>query len=288
MLWFFLSLLTAFFSATEAALIKRFLGDMTPWEVAGFPAVFSIPWFAAALVLLPAPSLGPDFWQTVVLLLPINALAYLLHMWAIQASPLSLTIPFMSFTPAFVIGTGFLFLGELPNTWGVVGILGVVAGGYVLNLGGESKGVWGPFRAVVRERGSLLILIAAGIWGVAAVMGKQMALQSSPIYAISVFFLIHNMLFAAGLVLFRKVRLRVFLTRPKEGAIVGTALFVHALCHFTAVVLVATAYMIAIKRLNGLFAVMYGGLLFKEENMRWRLAGALLMGAGAAVMALFG
>ncbi len=90
----------------------------------------------------------------------------------------------------------------------------------MLNLGGESKGIWGPFRAVVRERGSLLILIAVGIWAVVAVMGKQMALQSSPIYAISVFFLIHNILFAAGLVLFPKVRLKAFLTQPKEGAIV--------------------------------------------------------------------
>lgn len=46
--------------------------------------------------------------------------------------------------------------------------------------------------------------------------------------------------------------------------------------------------MIAIKRLNGLFGVLFGWLFFHEDNIRSRLAGALLMSAGAALIVLFG
>ncbi|EFJ52156.1 hypothetical protein VOLCADRAFT_103177 [Volvox carteri f. nagariensis] len=53
---------------------------------------------------------------------------------AIQLSPLSLTIPYLAFTPAILIATAYIFLGELPSPTGLVGVCVVAMGGYLLNL----------------------------------------------------------------------------------------------------------------------------------------------------------
>jgi drug/metabolite transporter (DMT)-like permease len=45
--------------------------------------------------------------------------------------------------------------------------------------------------------------------------------------------------------------------------------------------------MISVKRTSLIFSVIYGRLLFGEERMKERLAGATLMAGGVALIALF-
>ena len=197
MLWIFLSVGTAFFSASEAALTRHGFQHASPSSAVVAPLVFSLPLFALTLPFLETPQLQPGFWSVLALLVPINAAGYYLQNWSFKSSPLSLTVPFMAFTPVFVLGTGFLYLGERPSAWGCLGVLVTVVGGYML-YADEKGGVLAPFRAILRERGSMLMLAAALVWSVASVMGKQLILLSSPIYAGCVFSLAHN----AALLLF--------------------------------------------------------------------------------------
>jgi hypothetical protein len=46
--------------------------------------------------------------------------------------------------------------------------------------------------------------------------------------------------------------------------------------------------MLAVKRLNTLISVIYGGLVFQEKNMAIRLSGTLLMLLGVAMIGLLG
>ncbi|GLI68989.1 hypothetical protein VaNZ11_013525 [Volvox africanus] len=64
---------------------------------------------------------------------------------AIQVSPLSLTIPYLAFTPAILIATAYVFLGELPSPSGLLGVCVVAMGGYLLNAkaGGGGSGAGG-------------------------------------------------------------------------------------------------------------------------------------------------
>lgn len=289
MFWFLLSLATAFFAATEAAVIKKFLSDLEPLELASYPLAYSLPLFFVVLLFLPRPELKPDFWPTLALLLPINYLAFVSYIRGVSIAPLSVSMPFLSFSPAVAIFSGFLFLGEVPSTWGLVGIGAIVAGSYVLHLDSASPGrLMEPFKAIFRERGAVLVLIAAAIFGVSAVMGKVLVLQSSPVYAGTMFFFVHNLIFVGLMFLFGKLRWSRLVLRPKAGMVVGSMLFSHIIFHFTAIALVAAAYMIAVKRLSGLFAVLYGGVLFKETHIPIRLAGAACMSLGAACIALWG
>ena len=52
--------------------------------------------------------------------------------------------------------------------------------------------------------------------------------------------------------------------------------------------MVKTVYMISVKRMSVLFAVIYGWLLFKETDIKSRMLGAVLMFLGIGVITLLG
>ena len=290
MTWFIFALLTAFFSATEAALSKKFFNDRSAWEMGGMLVFYSLPIFFVGFLLVETPELNPWFWLTMASFIPLNMLGFHFAFRSIKESDLSLTVPFLAFTPVFVIGTGLLFLGEVPSWWGVLGIALLVAGSYLLGLNGDKNARWySPFVAIARNKGSVFMLISALIFSVCAPLIKVIIQQSSLAYSATLFFLIHNTLYILlGLVLGR-ISLRFMLQNHRVGLLIGLIYSCHIFCHFYSVSLVTVAYMIAIKRLNGFFSVVYDALFFgKGRRMGYRFAGAATMGLGAAVIAVLG
>lgn len=288
MLWFHLSLLTALLSATESALAKRFFSDLDPWSMSAYPLVYSLPLFLGVLLLRGFSGVDPGFWVSLAVLLPLNMAGYLLHMRAIQVSPLSLTMPFLALTPVFAILTGQLLLGETPSWIGGLGIVAATAGGYVLHMRPGQGSIWAPLASIRRERGSLYMLTAACIYGLTGVLGKKTVLQSDPLFAASATFAAMAVLLLAGMALAGRLRPRDLGLRPGRGLAVAGFLLAHILCHYHAVALTQAAYMLSIKRLNGLFGALWGWALFREKDMGFRLAGAGLMAAGAALLAFWG
>ncbi len=289
MTWFVLALATALLAALVVVGVKRFFSDLGGFELAAYPLAYSIPLYLATAFFMPTPQLEPGFWNTLFLLVPVNMAGYYCYMRGATLAPMSLSMPFLSFSPVVAMGTGFLLLDELPNGWGMAGILAIVGGSYVLNL---DKANWrnlaGPLQAVARERGVLLVLLAAIIFGLAAVMGKKLVLLSAPLYAGVMFFLIHNLVFVLLLAVSGRVPLRRYLLRPHQGLLVGVLSFCEIVFHFHAVSMVDAAYMLSVKRCSGLFAVLFGGIIFKEDKIGMRLLGAGLMSLGAAAIAILG
>ncbi len=287
--WFPLALATAVFAASEAAAVKRFLGDLSIWELSAYPMLYSLPLFLLLLPFVAVPELQPGFWSNLLLLLPVNAAGYLCTLRGITLAPLSLTMPFLAFTPVVVLLTGLLLLGEQPTLWGLVGILAVIGGSYVLHLDSAAPHkLLEPFRAVLRERGTRYVLLASVVYGFSAVMGKLLIQQSSALFAGALFFLVHNTLFVLAVLLFRRCNPGRLLARPRAGLLTGALFFLHCFCHFKAIALAPAAYMISVKRLSGLFSVLYGAVVFKEQHIPLRLLGAACMSLGAACIVLFG
>ena len=287
MLWILLSLGTALFSATEAALTRHGFEHASPSSAVAAPLMTSLPLFALTLPFLDTPRLEPGFWTVLAALVPINALGFYLQSWSFKSSPLSLTVPFMAFTPAFVLATGFVALGETPSLLGCLGVLVTVAGGYLL-YAEKDAGIWAPFKAVLQERGSMLMLAAALVWSVASVMGKQLILLSSPLYAGCIFSLAHNLALLVFLAIIGQVRLRELRPRAGHALSLGLCLYLHIICHFAAVSMTTVAYMLSIKRLNGLFALGFERFVFHQPLLRHRLHGTAWMTAGAVIIALAG
>ena len=288
MLWFILAIATALSVATGDALTKKFFGRFSPYDMAIASSIYSLPFLVVYIFFIPIPQLDTVFWWIACILIPLDTFAFYLYMKAIKLSPLSLSIPFLSFTPVFMILTGFIVLGEVPNSWGIIGIGFVVAGSYLLNVTQVKYGYFAPFRAILREPGSILMLVVAFIYSFLAVLGKKAIQHSSPLF-FGFFYLaaldITTLIFFPFL---EKIRWRDILKVPVKGLSVGLMLFLHALFHCLAINMIEAVYMIAVKRMSILFSVVYGWILFKESDISARMLGALFMFAGVVFIILLG
>ena len=288
MLWIILSITTALAVSTQDAWIKKYLSDLSAYHMTAFPLFYSLPMFLLTALFIPRPPLDAVFYISVLVALPLNSLATLLYMQAIRISPLSLTIPYLAFTPVFMLVTGFLVLNETVNYWGISGIALTCVGSYVLHLRPDRQGIIAPLQAMQKEKGSWLMLTVAFLFSLAAVVGKKGIMHSSPLFFIVAFFLLNNICLILLLVIVDKVRVSDLTRRPAKGIVAGLLLYLQAICHAYAISMVQAAYMISIKRLSILFSVLYGRLIFNESNIRSRILGACWMLAGAVLIVIFG
>jgi len=288
MTWFFLSLAAAFLMATNAAYMKRFFSDVSSWDMCVIPFLYSMPLCGLALLAIDIPKLGDGFLPALFWVTPVTMVAVILHFRAIHVSPLSLTLPFLSFTPVFVLFTGDLILNEQLSTMGIMGMLLVVIGGYVINLDSVRLGLFGPIKAIFREPGSALMLIVAALYALASVGGKLMIINSSPMFTGMFLFWLLGILIPLTLIGSGKASIKVVLRKPLLGLGAGFIVFTEIVCHNFAMSMVAAAYMITIKRMTGIFSVIYGWFLFNERGIRYRFFGTAIMTIGAALIAFFG
>ena len=290
MLWFFLSLMTALSVASHDAWVKKFFSAMSTYEMLTYPLIYSLPLLVLVLAFVPVPHLDSAFLWAFLISLPINGIGFFLHVRAIQVSPLSLTLPYLSFTPAFMILTGVVILDEMLNLWGIFGIVVICAGGYTLNIepGTEKNNFFAPLKGVFHETGSWLMLIVAFLYSLGAVFGKKAILHSSPLFFSISFFAIMNFLLVAAFLIVGKIQLQTFKAQSAKGIVAGGLFFAHVLFHAFAISLTKAAYMISVKRLSVVFGLVYGSLIFKEKNIAIRFIGTLLMVGGAVLIILKG
>jgi drug/metabolite transporter (DMT)-like permease len=286
MTWFSFAFLTALFVAVHDTWVKKWFSHLTAYEMFVFPLFYSLPLIAISLLFISVPPLDRVFYITFLISLPLNAVPFFMYIKAIKISPLSLTVPYLAFTPVFMIGTGFLMLNEMPDIWGIAGISAVCIGSYVLNIDPQSRSFIDPFRAVFRETGSWMMVIVSFIFSISAVLGKLAILHSSVLFFQMSFFAVLNLLIIIIFLVIRKIRLKTFVEQPVKGMVAGVLLYCHILFHGYGISMTKAAYMISVKRLSIVFGVISGGLVFHEENFLMRFLGAMLMFSGAVVILL--
>jgi drug/metabolite transporter (DMT)-like permease len=183
MSWFIYAFVCAISLATADALSKKALDDDTdPYIVAWVRTGYAAPFIAVIIPFIDIPELDSVFYLVTFLAVPLDIIAVLLYMKAIKLSPLSLTLPFLSLTPIFLIVTSYVILGEKPDKFGFIGIILVVIGAYLLNVHTISQGFLAPFKAIATEKGSVLMIIVAFVFSIGACFGKIAVQHSSPAF----------------------------------------------------------------------------------------------------------
>ena len=183
MSWFIYAFVCALCLATADALSKKALDDnIDPYVVAWVRTGYAAPFVAVLIPFVDIPALDGVFYMATFMAVPLDIIAVLLYMKAIKVSPLSLTLPFLSLTPIFLIVTSYVILGEKPDKFGFIGIILVVIGAYLLNVHTISQGFLAPFMAIAKEKGSVLMIIVAFIFSIGACLGKISVQHSSPAF----------------------------------------------------------------------------------------------------------
>jgi len=288
MSWFIYAFVCAISLATADALSKKALDDDTdPYIVAWVRTGYAAPFIAVIIPFIDIPELDSVFYLVTFLAVPLDIIAVLLYMKAIKVSPLSLTLPFLSLTPIFLIVTSYVILGEKPDKFGFIGIILVVIGAYLLNVHTISQGFLAPFMAIAKEKGSVLMIIVAFIFSIGACLGKISVQHSSPAF-FSVIYIFLLSLFLFIIVNFKsKHFLSKSISRPVPFIFIGMLIAIMIITHLKAISLIEVSYMVSVKRLSILFGILYGVMFFKETNIKERFLGATVMVSGIILISIF-
>ncbi len=286
-----LAILAGFFVALSDALNKKFFASKGfPYMAVARslpPVLFLIPVLFWRISSYQIPHIPTEFLPVVCILLILELVATLLYMKGVEVSPLSLSIPFLSFTPVFIVFTGYVLLGEKVSITGLIGILLIVAGSYLINLPEAKKGILAPIKAIKKEKGSLYLLEVAIIYSVTSVLGKKGLLLTDPVLFVSFYFSIFGIFATLSIKLLYKISLKELFTNLKGCFLVGGTQTIMFFCHMFALEHLETAYMIAFKRTSILFAVILGYIMFKEKHLLIRLSSVILMLTGIIILSFW-
>jgi drug/metabolite transporter (DMT)-like permease len=223
----------------------------------------------------------------------LNLAANWLFLRAMQISPLSLTTPYLAFTPVFSALFAFLFLSQNVTAWGIAGIAVVCVGAFFLNPGLKEDGPLAPLKALWTERGSFYVLIVAVLWSITPLLDKTAADMTSPMW--------HTLFLAVGTGsgfavwlafkggsggmknLIEEIKLAPFFV------LLGGFLLVAALVlQLASYAYIEIAYVETLKRALGVVGAMVAGyFLFGEKDIARRFLGAAVMVIGVALV-MFG
>lgn len=263
---------------------KKLSSSLGEFEIALGRIAFAVPVLWLFALLEGIPEVNGEIIGVYLVSLPLEVAATLLYIRALSLSPLSLTVPFLSFTPVFLLATSPVMMGERASPGGVIGVVLIALGAYALNMGSIRQGCLAPLQALIREKGSLLMLAVALIYSVTSNFGKMGVLYSSPSFFAATYFSLLALAFIA-IVMFKKGRVKVF---RKELLVLGLLSAIMITFHVLAIKLINVSYMIAVKRSSLLFGILFGALVFREKGLRERLAAGVLMMTGILFLAVFG
>ncbi len=285
--WFLLSFLSAFFTALSDALSKKSLVNSNEYLIVWVRVGFSSPFLLIILPFIEIPDLDKYFFLAFLFLLPLEIIALILYVKAIKLSPLSLTLPFLALTPIFMIFTSSFMLGERLDKPGIIGIILTATGAYLLNVKTTKKGVWEPFKAIGRERGSVYMIIVAFIFSITSNLGKVAVAHSSPLFFSAVYFPILAVVLLPVLICKNHHKTSQLFSQAAIFSQIGLTLALATVTHFLAVILIEVPYVISVRRMSLLFGIMYGALWFKETDIKERLIGSIIMIIGVVIITLF-
>ncbi len=220
----------------------------------------------------------------------LNIAANWLFLRGMQISPLSLTTPYLAFTPVFSALFAFLFLGEGVTGWGIAGILVVCLGAFFLNPGSKEHGWLAPIKALWTERGSFYVLLVAIIWSITPILDKRASNLTSPMW--------HTLVLAVGVGTVFAVWLSVkedvgkvwkeLEIMPLIVLMGGFFLVAAMVLQLTSYAYIEIAYVETLKRALGVVGAMAAGyFLFGEKDIARRFLGAGVMVVGVALV-MFG
>jgi drug/metabolite transporter (DMT)-like permease len=308
MLWVLLAIIGAVANAAYYIIIKNHITDRDPRILTALGFLLSGVLLLSISAVRVFPVIGPDYMSAVVISGILNIIGLSLIFRAMESSDLSLSMPMLSFTPVFLIGTSYILLHEVPSAAGIAGICSIVSGSYVLNISAEHEHFLDPLKSMVQNRGTWYMLIVAFLFAISINEDKIAMLNSDPVFGMAFTLLIVSGAFAVIVVLSPKsaehsplispgqdpspsghLQKTVFSLRPYIVPAILAGIFISAECVSinVAYTLQIAPYVIAIKRLSIIVMVLYGTIICAENEIRTRLLGSVLMVGGAVILLLF-
>jgi drug/metabolite transporter (DMT)-like permease len=208
---------------------------------------------------------------------------------AYKEGDLSHVYPIMRSSPALVLVAAVLFLGEQVSFQGVCGILLVAAGIYIINMKHIStEELFAPVKSIVNDRSTqfaFLTLISVAIYSIA----DKMAVDYIHPILFAFLHLFFGMCYYTPYILFTKKggiirkEWNTGLVRIIMAGVIGITGYSLILIAFT---IDRVSYIVSLRQLSVVFAVLMGSFWLNEKHKGIRLAGALIIFSGGFLISM--
>lgn len=205
---------------------------------------------------------------------------------ALQGGDLSILGPINSYKSVVGILIGIVFLHEIPSIWGIIGIALIIYGSYFVLDTMKERFSWSLLKnKEIQYRIWAMILTA-----IEAVFIKKVIIYSSTIVSF-IFWCWFGAFFSFVLLFFFKVRLIKEIKQVKLHHLltygflvlsIGTMQYTtnYVFSHMN------VGYALALFQLSTIISIFLGYRIFKEQNIKKKLLGAVIMIAGSVVIIL--
>lgn len=202
---------------------------------------------------------------------------------------LSHVYPIMRSSPALVLVIAVLFLGEQVSVQGVTGILLVAFGVYIINMKQISgHELLAPIKSIARDRSTqfaFLTLIAVAFYSIV----DKMAVNYIHPILFAFFHLLCGMCYYTPYIVLTKNRDQIRkewnagIVRIILAGVIGIAGYTLILIAFT---IERVSYIVGLRQISIVFAVLMGSHILKEKHRAIRLTGAVIIFAGGFLISL--
>lgn len=290
-MWFFYALLGAIGKSYSGFFRKKMAGN-----VDGVTYMW-LGYAATSIVMLPVLFTNKDAvvsmlthaWPIVLMVAFSSIFATLLNLEALKREQLSYTAPLNAFVPVFTLIIAVLFLNERVHIAGIIGILIIVIGAYVINIKSGQKTKWlAPIKSLLSNNGARLMLLVALGFAINTVGLKLLTNQSYDSFTVLFVTTAVTWLLLAYVPFVKRKELRAVAHSNKfivAGATISS--FAGTFFHILAIAGTYASYAVSVRRLEAPISVILGWKHLKESNIRNKLIGSLFTVVGATILALF-
>ncbi|MCJ7552535.1 MAG: EamA family transporter [Ignavibacteriaceae bacterium] len=290
MIWFYLALISAIFSALAAISEKKTLFTLNALDfsflVSLVTLILSIPFFFnAPLDAGSSTTLIILFLKTI-----LSAGAFLCVMLSLKNLEISEALPLLSLSPGLVAIFGSLLIQDtlVLNEW--IGLSLMLIGTYILELRKDDQSIFDPFKSLLRFNKYKYVFFALILFTITSLIDRILLKDfAMPPYT----FMAYQQLFFAiifmVIVLLRNKNLTVpfqSLNRNIISLIIIVSIFtvIYRYTQIEAVKLAPVALVLSVKRLSVLMAIIIGGKLFKEKYILKRVIATAVILTGLIIL----
>jgi len=227
-----------------------------------------------------------SFWIYSILGGIVGAIGNAFLVKALEKGDLSVLGPINAYKSVVGMLVGFILLRELPGYWGLLGIVLIIAGSYIVLDSPEEPVSW----AIFQKKEIQYRLLALILTGIEAVFIKRVMQESSEILAFASWS-IFGALFSWMLLLVFRGYDKSDVKLWNKAALLKLLLLVFSIGAMQITTIytlgqIPVGYALALFQLSIIVTVFLGHRIFNEGNIKRKLIGSIIMIAGSLLIIL--
>ncbi len=170
MSWLVFAIVAAVSLGITEFLTKKAYSHFDAWTLSWARNLFALPIFFLLLALEGLPDVGNSFWNLLWIAVPLELVIGITFFFAIKLTPLSLVLPFTTFTTIFVILGSYFINGEPLKPIYFLAFILILTGAYLIQ---EKRTInWRNLISQKSELGIGLMIFTTALFGISIPVGQ--------------------------------------------------------------------------------------------------------------------